>query len=43
MKIVPMQPGDVPITCADVDELASGFDYKRHERETGMKNFTMVF
>ena len=40
-NLLPMQPIDVPITYADVDELVSGFDYKPSTSvKQGMKNFT---
>ena len=44
-NLLPMQPGDVPITYADVDELVSGFDYKPSTSvETGHEEFyKMVF
>ena len=39
-NLLPMQPGDVPITYADVDELVSEFDYKPSTSvKRGMKDF----
>lgn len=39
-NLLPMQPGDVPITYADVDELVSEFDYKPSTSvKLGMKDF----
>ena len=39
-NLLPMQPGDVPITYADIDELISEFDYKPNTNiKNGMKAF----
>lgn len=39
-NLLPMQPGDVPITYADVDELVSKFDYKPSTSvKRGIKDF----
>jgi UDP-glucuronate 4-epimerase len=39
-NLLPMQPGDVPITYADVDELVSEFDYKPSTSvKRGIKDF----
>lgn len=39
-KLVPMQPGDVPITYADVSELEKDFDFKpQTSLRDGLKNF----
>ena len=39
-NLLPMQPGDVPITYADIDELANAIDFKPDTSiETGIENF----
>jgi UDP-glucuronate 4-epimerase len=40
MNMLPMQPGDVPATWADVDDLVADFDYKPGVRiQEGTKRF----
>ena len=39
-KLVPMQPGDVPVTYADTTELESDFGYKPNtDLRTGIHKF----
>jgi UDP-glucuronate 4-epimerase len=39
-KLLPMQPGDVPDTYADIDDLAEQFNYKpKTNIEDGIRQF----
>jgi len=43
-ELLPLQPGDVPDTYANVDDLVRDFDYKpKTELESGIKNFVKWF
>lgn len=43
-ELLPLQPGDVPDTYADVDDLVNDFDYKpATELNTGIHNFAKWF
>ena len=40
MNLLPLQPGDVPDTYANVDDLVRDMDYKPNTRvEDGIENF----
>jgi len=40
LELLPLQPGDVPDTCADVEDLAREFDFRPNTPiETGIANF----
>jgi UDP-glucuronate 4-epimerase len=44
MEMVPLQPGDVPDTYADVTDLAEQFDYKPATPvEKGVANFVACY
>ena len=43
-ELLPIQPGDVPDTFADVDDLVNQFDYKPNTSvQKGVENFTKWF
>ena len=43
-EFLPIQPGDVPDTWANVDDLVEQFDYQPHTSvEQGIKNFPEWF
>lgn len=43
-KLVPMQPGDVPVTFADTTELENDFDFKSStDLRTGLRKFAQWY
>ena len=43
-KLVPMQPGDVPVTYADTEALQEDFDYcPKTDLRTGLRNFAQWY
>ena len=43
-KLVPMQPGDVPVTYADTQALQEDFDYcPKTDLRTGLRNFAQWY
>lgn len=44
LQLLPMQPGDVPVTCADVSELERDFDFRpRVSIEEGLGHFVQWY